>query len=89
MAQDIARPDNWLGNTPWRPDPAPLHVVLDVTEIAVGKESGVAGNPPAEVRFATFDPQRASQVRKDWEMAGHNVFVQTLEGGLDAVQGDY
>lgn len=90
MAEETKRPDNWLGNTPWRPDPAPLHIVLDVTEAAAAaRGGGWMPDVPAEVRYATFDPERAEQVRKDWEAAGHEVFVQTIEGGLDAVQGPY
>lgn len=85
MARETERPRNWLGNTPWRPDPTPLHVVLDVTP-----EGADPTTPdPVRVRFASFDPNLAEEVRKDWCIAGHNVFVQTIEGGLDVVQGDY
>lgn len=85
MIRQTRRPTGWLGHTPWRPDPAPLYVVLDATR---GPDDP-PGRVPARVRFASFDRETSDEVRTDWEAAGHDVFIETLEGGLDAVHGGY
>lgn len=84
---ETKRPDAWLGYVPWKPDPAPLYVVLDLTPNA--KEPRSAKCRSAKVRYASFDRQRAQEVKKDWALAGHKIELQEVFGGLDEVQGDY
>lgn len=81
------RPEAWLGNVPWRPDPAPLYVVLDFSPKLTRPQA--EESRPATVRYASFDRQRAAEVQKDWALAGHAVDLQEIVGGLDEVQGDY